>query len=560
MSTKPLSREIRFEKLVSVLIALTTIFAATAALLERVASNEAEKANRLAEELSISATTERVSGNVIFSYDWQGAFQTWRELDLLITNAETFGDTAAAERYRALRDRVTGLSPLLQSPYFDNSVNFPDDTRYEADLYYVEAIRLTEQFKYQAALGNSWEETASQFVLQLTFYAVALSLFGLSTTIHTFIRWLFVGLASLIVLFNIAWSAVLFFVPFPELPPAAITAYSQGVGLAYQGRYHEAIELYNRALSAQPAYAEALDERGSAYFAIGNYAHAAADYEAALAAGKYDTHVLWNLGWTYYLLGRYDDAIRINQQALALDPTLIGVRSNQAIALLAQGRTTNAIAEYDLALAEAVRQVAEARARGEEPPASLWYYLDAAAVDLYSLLDELHGTQKYWTQAPPANTIGGDPGQLESTALGQIKRLKEYTVSLEFNGAAPADTRNPTAGAFSFVQEILDANGNFVEYQESTVNAYGINQIGILFDYTGFPVGAQEVWKVYTNGYEDPALRVVGNWALEESGSGIKFITYAFSSVFVFASGEYTVDLYIDSHLVQSGTFYVEYP
>ncbi len=554
------SREQRFERFISILIALTTIFAATAAFLEHVSRNEAEKADRLAQTLSIQATTERINGAIQFSYDWQGAFQTWHELDLLVTNAEQYGDDISAERFRDLRDRIGTLSPLLQDPYFDTQQNWPRAGSYESDLYLVEATRLSEQYEVQASLSNDWENTANTFVLQLTFYAVALSLFGLSTTITNFTRWLFVGLGGLFVVINLGWGAGMILITFDERPQTAIDAYADGVGLAYQGLNEQAVAAFTRSLEIDPEYANALFDRGNAYSILGQYDKAARDYEAAIQAGRGDTNVLWNLGWTYYLLGRFDQAVLVNQQALAIDPSLIGVRMNQGLTMLAQGRIGNAITEYDLALEDAVAQVQAARGRGEEPPASLWFYLDAGALDLISLLNELDGNQAFWEAAPPANLLSGDPNQIRPVAEEQIERIKEYTVSLEFFGSPPRAEGQASASDFAFVQEIYDQDGNFVEYQDSLVNPYGTNQIGILFDFNGIGLGAHEVWKVYVNGFEDPALRVVSEWSVGEGSGAIKSISYAFSKVFIFTPGEYAVDFYIDGHLVQRGTFWVEEP
>jgi tetratricopeptide (TPR) repeat protein len=554
------SREQSFERFISILIALTTIFAAAAAFLEHISSNEAEKADRIAQTLSIQATTERINGEIQYSYDWQGAFQTWRELDLLITNAEQYDDQISADRFRQLRDRISALSPLLQDPYFDSEQEWPRAGQYEAELYIIEATRLSEQYQVQAKLSNDWENTANTFVLQLTFYAVALSLFGLSTTITNFTRWLFVGLGSLFVIINIGWGAGMLLISFDERPQEAINAYADGVGLSYQGLNEQAVAAFTRALESDPAYANALYDRGNAYGALNQHDRAAQDYEAAIQVGRNDTNVLWNLGWTYYLLGRFDDAVRINQLALGSDPSLIGVRMNQGLTLLAQGRIGNAITEYDLALEEAVAQVQEARGRGEEPPASLWFFLDAGVLDLISLLNELDGTQAYWEAAPPANLVSGEPGQIRTAAEGQIERIKEYTVSLEFFGASPRVQGPASASPFEFVQEIYDQEGNFVEYQDSLFNPYGTNEIGILFDFEGIEVGDHEVWKVYVNGYEDPALRVVSEWVVEEGSGAIKSITYAFSNVFIFTPGEYAVDFYINGRLVQRGTFWVEAP
>ncbi len=79
----------------------------------------------------------------------------------------------------------------------------------------------------------------------------------------------------------------------------------------------------------------------------------------------------------------------------------------------------------------------------------------------------------------------------------------------------------------------------------------------VLFDYNSLHDGQQEVWKVYVNGQEDPSLRVASTWSLGESGSAAKSISYAYSNVFIFTPGEFTVELYIDSELLKRGTFYV---
>ena len=557
MSTYTNDQEHRFEKFIAVLIALTTIFAAVTTFLENLSSNEADRFERLAQEYSIRATTESLDGAIRFSYDWQGAFQTWRELGLMITNAEELGDTGRADSYRETRDLIRTLSPLLQDPYFDSAAEWTNPNQYESDLYIVESTKLWEEYDNKSNVANSWDSIANAFVLQLTLYAVVLSLYGLSTTISTFIRWAFVGLGGLITVINIIWGAAMFIQQIDEIPAAAIEAYADGIGLAYQGRDPEAIDAFNEALSLYPDYGNALYNRGFSRLYVNDIEGAAVDFEATIDAGKDDTSVLWNLGWTYYLLGRFEDAIATNQVALQKDPLLIGVRTNQALSLLAQGRTTNAIAEYQLALDEATRLVADSRAAGAEAPSSLWYYLEAGAADLQSLVDIMSGTKNRWTYGPANEDILGDRNAIRQTALDQMRKLKEFAVALEYTGLPPAGQENVSVSAFSFVQQVLDENGNFVEYTPSQQNPFGTDEIGILFDFSGFRDGQEEVWKIYVNGTEDTALRVVDNWSVGESGSAIKFISYAFSNVFVFSSGRYDVELYIDSRLVQTGTFFV---
>ena len=564
MSDQPLSSEARYEKFIAVLIALTSIFIALTAYMERLASDRAEQFEREAEVLSIQSTTENIGGVLRFNYDWQGAFQTWRELDLMVTNALQLGDTSRAELYRAARDEIQLFSPLLQPPYFNTEVNWTDPYAYESELYVVESARLNEQFESKSQVANTWDQIANNFVLQLTFYAVALSLFGLSTTIHSFVRWMFVLLGGLIILVNLVWSVVIVYTPVEEVPLPAIDAYANGIGLSYQGRQAEAVDAFQTAITeyarlpGEPQYINAYYNLGVSHLLLGEYEAAANAFEDTLALGRVDTTVLWNLGWAYYMQGRFEQSVAVNQQALTLDPTIVGLRLNQGLNMLAMGRFGNAIEEYRLALGEAERQIAEARAAGQAVPPSLWYFMEAGAFDIQSLIDQAAGNPKSWTQAPATNLFDVDLVQLENTGRTEIERLKEYIVSLEFFGTAPRAPTNRTVSEFSFVQEIYDENGDFVEYQDASVNPFGTNAVGVWIDYSGFRDGEHLLWKVYVNGYEDYVLRAVSEWESGESGSGIKWISYAFSNVFVFTPGEYTVELYVDTQLIQTGTFRVE--
>ena len=91
------------------------------------------------------------------------------------------------------------------------------------------------------------------------------------------------------------------------------------MGLAWRGDYQGAIQKFDAALVTKPGYANALYERGNAYFSLQDYPTALRDYEASVKAGRGDTNAGWNLGWTYYVLGRYQDAIRVDRAVLEQD-------------------------------------------------------------------------------------------------------------------------------------------------------------------------------------------------------------------------------------------------
>jgi hypothetical protein len=70
--------------------------------------------------------------------------------------------------------------------------------------------------------------------------------------------------------------------------------------------------------------------------------------------------------------------------------------------------------------------------------------------------------------------------------------------------------------------------------------------------------GQEVVFKMYIDGEEDPSWRFVDAWTLGPDGSAEIPLSLAYSNTAVFEPGEYTVEMYVDSHLAQRGTFYVE--
>ena len=555
-STSP---QTRAEKLISFLIASVAILAAVITTMQTYSSGKGDEAKRASTQFAIQAMQSKTSGQTRISRERQGAYQTWYELDLQALGAELAGDTAAAARYRAVRDHIATLVPIFADPYFDPaSGSGPDVAKYEADTYVVESTRFTEKFTAYNRLSNAWDDRANTFIVHLTLLAVTLSLYGLSTTLRGTMRGVFIGLGTVIAGIVALWALIVMILPVPTISEDAINAYADGVGKAWYGDTTGAIADFDRALSIEPDYANALYERGNAHYFDGDYQASLADYEAAWDAGREDTNVGWNMGWNYYLLGRYEEAINMNRRVLREDPSLLGVQFNLALALMVRGDFAEAEKEYYKGVNEAVFEVTKAHEQGVQPPSSFWYYMDASAQDVENLLLELDGNAKYWSQVPSQNLIAVDHEQLRAQARNMFQLLKDTTTALEFSGTAPRPNVTFSATPFQFAQQELDENGKFVRYNTATTFPSGINEMFVLFDYSGAVAGQSEIWKVYRNGYEDPTLRVIGTWKLQESGGAAKSISYAYSNLFVFASGEYTVELYIDNHLVQRGTFIVE--
>lgn len=557
--TESSSAQTRAEKLISFLIASVAILAAVISAMQIYADGKNNEAKRASSQFAIQAMQSKTSGQTRVSREGRGAYQIWYELDLQALGADLAGDAEAATRYRAVRDHIAALTPIFSSLYFDPaSRRSPNIAKYEADTYVVESARFTEKFAAYNRLSKAWDSRANTFVVHLTLLAVTLALYGLSATLRGVMRGVFIGLGTAIAAFVVLWALVVMILPLPSISEEAINAYAEGVGKAWYGDTRGAIADFDRALSIEPDYANALYERGNAYYLEGDFEASVVDYEAAWNAGQEDTNVGWNLAWNYYLLGRFDDAIAMDRRILRQDPSLIGVQFNLALALMARGDFAEAEQEYYKGVNAAVAEVTRAHEQGVQPPSSFWYYMDASAQDIESLLFALEGIPKWWSQAPRREMITVDHNQLRAQARNMLQLLKDTTTALEFSGTAPRPNVSFTATPFQFAQEEVDENGNFVRYNIAQTFPFGINAVVVLFDYSGAITGQSEIWKVYRDGYEDPTLRVVGAWGLGESGSAAKAISYAYSNLFVFAPGEYTVELYIDYHLVQRGTFIVE--
>lgn len=555
-------KEQRFENMTTILIASVAIWVAITAYFQNHASNIADQARRRAQQYAIEATKHEVTGTIQYSYEWQGAFQTWEELYWQIIAAQQEGDAAAEKRYRLLQERIVPLSRLLGPQYFDPAVGWPDTAKYQSETYYVEATRLSETYLAESELGNFTDDTADSLVVQITLLTVSLSLYGLSMALKGRVRWLFIVVGSGIVgvcALWLGWSLLELLIR-PEVDQEAIQAYAEGIGLEYQGHYEEAIEKFTLAIEENPYYAKAYYERGLSYYSLGDMTTALSEMEAAREQGLDDTNINWNLGWTYYITGQYEKAFEANERVLGGHPEVLGVRMNQAISYLALGDFENARRQYDLLLEEAQKQVNDAHARNSEPSASLWYYMDAGALDLQNLIDTLDNNPKPWTQAPAANLIPGDHAAIREFAYAQMKRLKESTVSLEYTGQLPGAAGSIRVEPF-IVGQITgtDDQGLITGFEPAPngVIPFGEETFTIEFTYSGDAPKAM-LWKVYINGYEDQSLRIVDATDISAGNTWYKTFGYNFTNVFILGSGEYTVELYADNILVQTGTFRVQ--
>ncbi len=546
-----------FERIVVAIITSVAVLAAVVTLLQTNASARSGQAGRDAQGYAIQAMGRRVAGQATIDYAWY-IYQVYEELDIQALLAGRADDPAAEARYHTLRSRIAGLSPLLAPPYHDpESTAAPNMERYEADTYLVEATELSERYAAAASLNNAWTAKSNAYVTHLTLLAVSLFLYGLATTVSGWIRWLFVSVGLLITGLAFVWILVVTLRPIPAVSERAIQEFAQGVGYAHQRELEKAHDAFTRALQESPIYANAYYERGNVHYDLGDFESTVKDYRAAQATGRDDVNVAWNLGWTYYLLGRFDEAIATSQHAVELDPNQVGTRFNVALAWLAAGQIERARAEHAETMKIATQQVSVAMEKGGKPPASLWTYMDAAVRDLESLLDQVRGEPRSWTEAPPRELVV-NPSAVEVTAGEIITELKSLTAALEYTGKPPPGTVAVSVSAFEFAIPTYDEKGNLIGRTIATSFPEGTDKVLALFDYSGMRDGQEVLWKLYHEGWEDPSWRLVEKWSLGESGGAQKPFSLSYTNAYQFTPGEFKIEMYVGYQFVQQGTFIIE--
>lgn len=549
-----------FKKLIAFLIALVTVFITIVSYLQNDAGSRDDAANRDSKNYSLEAMGQRVSGDARVNFDYNRAYQAYYEYELLATAAENAGDTAAAERYWALQEQMRGLSPLLQAPYFDPETGVLDTARYESDTYLVATTALSERFTAASSVKDAWDTKANTYIIHITFLAVALFLYGMATTLSgRWTPWVFTGVGTALTIFTVGWVIAVFALPVPDLRTCiaadgtpAIDAYAQGVGLAYQERYEEAVSSLDKAVQCRPDYVNALIERGNARAALGNLGDAAIDYEKARAFGASGSSLAGDLAYTYYLLGRFDDASAMNQTALQASPDELWIRFDEGLNLLAAGKIEAAQAEYQKGMDSAARQVADAKAAAAEPPSWLWWGLEDAAEGLDDLIDTIETGE-----GNPALQAIINAQAVSPAAQTLIKQLKSLSVALEYTGAPVANVTTAKLGELSFAEPQYDDAGEIVDYTVDDEFDYGVDEISVLFDYNDVQDGQMLVFKVYIDGEEDPSWRVMQAWDLGSTGSAEIPISLSYSNSSVLDSGLYTVEVYIDSQLLGRNWFSV---
>ena len=153
-----------------------------------------------------------------------------------------------------------------------------------------------------------------------------------------------------------------------RLEKTADTLVNRGATLTDLGRYDDAVDSFNQALSLLPSHIVALDCRGVAYARLGRHEEALASHQEAAALDP-DNHQMWsNAAIVAVTLKKFDVALMSYEQALLLRPDDVTIHNNRGAVLTDLGRHEEAILSFAKAISIAPDYIDAFMNRG----ATLW--------------------------------------------------------------------------------------------------------------------------------------------------------------------------------------------
>jgi tetratricopeptide (TPR) repeat protein len=563
-----------FKRWLAVLISLVTMLVAISTFLQSQASNRSASLTRKSQDAAIRATGEQTRGQEHYGYDLYGVTSLYDELHTLAVRAGN--DKPLSDAYANAGKSLQPLSPLLSNDYshFDSGGyrSSTDIGRYEAETYVVNVALLSEQRAAYAQESNDWNNKSDNYVAAIAIFAVALFLFGLSSTLAGLMRVMFLvvgivitGVASLWLLSNVALGV-------RHIPDDALKQFAQGRGFAVQATdysaptaeylqhakeyWQKALDAYSAAIKIDPSYGNAYDARGQAYINVdpAQPKEAVADFQRAIASNKREYTTYWNYGFALYLNGDFDKVATPSEEALKLNPQICGPHLNIGLALLAQGKLDDASAEYDKAIKRCDKIYQDAIARGDKAPVSLWDSMQGGVDDLENFLCSLNKTHCFeGRDRVDLTKLQNVSDVVAERAETLRRRLKEALTALEFQGTTVVTPSGAHWDPLTFGYRMVDNNGQFANYAVRNPFPYssGGEDLELLSTYHGMNSDMNVVWKVFHDGQEAVGLRYADKWNLEKDGPVVKKI----NSWYVLGPGHYDVEVYANGEMLASGGF-----
>ncbi len=161
-----------------------------------------------------------------------------------------------------------------------------------------------------------------------------------------------------------------------------LSAYNNRGNAYYSlGNYNQAIEDFDNAIEVDPKFTEAYINRGLAYSDLGNNARAIEDYDKAVEADPRHAETYNNRGNAYYGLGDKKKAIEDYGKAIEINPEYANAYFNRGNVYYSLGNLKQAIEDYNKAI-EVYPDYARAYANRGNAYADLGN--NAAAIEDYS--------------------------------------------------------------------------------------------------------------------------------------------------------------------------------
>jgi tetratricopeptide (TPR) repeat protein len=132
--------------------------------------------------------------------------------------------------------------------------------------------------------------------------------------------------------------------------PSSIIHNNRGLAYFDLGNYPQAIPDFDRAIEINPRFGEAYNNRGTAYGSLGNYPQAIADFDRAIELNPRYGKAYYNRGAACLGLANYPQAIADFDRAIELNPRYGEAYNNRGAAYGSLGNYTQAIADFDRAI------------------------------------------------------------------------------------------------------------------------------------------------------------------------------------------------------------------
>lgn len=126
---------------------------------------------------------------------------------------------------------------------------------------------------------------------------------------------------------------------------------AQAKSMAFEGKYDQAIAIYDRAIQIQPDCYEAWYHRGNLLARLPDYESALADYDKAIALFPEKYQVWYSRGWVLGKLQRDAEAISSYDRAISLEPDKYELWYDRGKALERLQRYSEALVSYGKATA-----------------------------------------------------------------------------------------------------------------------------------------------------------------------------------------------------------------